>query len=84
MGEFLEKMIAAVERIKRDYPDVPVRFEFAPDVWAALNDEIPLTTMSVRDALTGFAYPNGIPCVFNYSYGPGEWCPVFRCAPSPK
>jgi hypothetical protein len=84
MSTFLEEMIAAVGRIKRDYPDVPVRFEFAPDVWRALNDVIPLSTMSVRDKLTGLSYPNGVPCVVNHADGPGEWGPVFRCSPPPN
>ena len=76
---FLQGMIDAVERIKRDYPDVPVRFEFAPDVYEALERQCAARHDSVTNVLTGIAYSPGVVCVVDPTSGPGEWGPVFRC-----
>jgi hypothetical protein len=73
----LREMIEAIERIRRDYPDVPVRFEFAPDVYAELRRQIP-SAMSVSHHLTSSFYSGGIPCVEDLRSAPGEWGPVFR------
>jgi hypothetical protein len=78
MSEFLQEMIDAVARIKRDYPDVPVRFEFAPDVWAKLVDEVSLRNDFVSNVLTSAVYPPGVPCMVSHHDWPGEWGPVFR------
>ncbi len=77
MTQTLQEIVDAVERIKRDYPDVPVRFEFAPDVWEGLLAAIPIRH-NVSDVLTGHLWPTGVPCVVDLTSGPGEWGPVFR------
>lgn len=82
MSEFLDEMIAAVERIKRDYPDVPVRFEFAPNVYSALEVACHKERHDfISNVLTVPFWTSGIPCMIDPRSGPGEWGPVFRCRP---
>ena len=66
MSEFLDEMIAAVERIKRDYPDVPVRFEFAPNVYSALEVACRKERHDfISNVLTVPFWTSGIPCMID-------------------
>ena len=77
MSQLLREMIEAVERIKRDYADVPVRLEFAPDVYEKLREAVGIVT-PISEVLTEKLWPPGIPCVVDPTSDPGEWGPVFK------
>ncbi len=68
----LAEMIETVERIKRDYPDVPERFDMGADIWWALKVGLPVVHRE------GFPVFRGTPILLRPDLKPWEWGPVFR------
>ncbi|HEY2509494.1 MAG TPA: hypothetical protein VGI39_01440 [Polyangiaceae bacterium] len=78
-SRLLEEMTAAVEKIRRDYPDPPIRWELAFDLYEQLKKLVP-AAMAPESGLTALAeiFGRGTPIVVAPWRQPGEWGPIFK------
>lgn len=74
----LKRMCEQVEKIRRDYPEPPIRWDVAADVYADLCERYPADAAH-PNPLTGMAGFYGVPVRLAPHLEPGEYAPVYSC-----
>lgn len=80
MSALVESLIAEAERLRKDFPQAPVRYEVGIDLWIELREKIAEAGAIVTrpDHSPARASLYGVPVFVRPSLAPDEWAIVYR------